>query len=388
MLLRGLWFFLAIMLLLPALVYADGKQASEKTKQLKLLQQRMAVVEKNLKQSQYTKSKQESGLRKVEKKLGASTKAIRVLSTKLKQTKKKITGLKQKQQRLRSEISTHKALLAEQLRSAYVMGRQQQVKMLLNQQQPERMSRVMKYYDYFNQARIDKVQLIETKVTELDSVEITLLKQNQQLQSLVSNKQLEKDKLVSAKAQRKKILAQVRKEIKSAGTELQRLKENETRLTALLSSIRQAINDIPILSQQNKPFPKLKGKLPWPIKGTLRKRFGSSKKTGRWDGVLIAAREGQAIRSISHGRVVYSDWLRGYGLLMIIDHGEGYMSLYAFNEGLYREVGDWVKAGETIASIGLSGGQQRAGLYFSIRKNGKPVNPIHWCRAVKKGRVG
>lgn len=388
MVLRGIWFFLAILLLLPVLTQAAIKQESEKTKQLKLLQQRMAIVEKNLKYSQHAKSKQESGLRKVEKKLGVSTKAIRVLSTKLKQTKKKITGLKKKQQQLRSEIAKHKALLAEQLRSAYVMGRQQQVKMLLNQQQPERMSRVMKYYDYFNQARIDKVQLIEAKVTELDTVETKLVKQNQQLQSLVSNKQLEKDKLVSAKAQRKKILAQVRKEIKSAGTELQRLKENEARLTALLSSIRQAINDIPILSQQNKPFPKLKGKLPWPTKGTLRKRFGSSKNTGRWDGVLIAAREGQAIRSISHGRVVYSDWLRGYGLLMIIDHGEGYMSLYAFNEGLYREVGDWVKAGETIASTGLSGGQQKAGLYFSIRKNGKPVNPIHWCRAVKKGRVG
>jgi septal ring factor EnvC (AmiA/AmiB activator) len=384
---QGKALFLAIMLL-PMLVYADVKQETEKAKQLKLLQQRMALVEKKIKHGQQTKSKEESALRTVEKKLGASAKAIRSLSTRLKRTEQEVTKLQQQQHQLRSDIGKQKELLAEQLRSAYAMGRQQQVKMLLNQQQPERMSRVMQYYDYFNQARIDKVEFIENKVKELDKVEIKLEEENKQLQALVNKKQLENEKLANAKAQRKKVLANIKKEIKSAGSELQQLKENEKRLTALLSSIRQAINDIPILSQENKPFPKLKGKLPWPTKGTLRKSFGSAKSSGRWDGVLIGAREGQPIRSISHGRVVYADWLRGYGLLIIVDHGEGYMSLYAFNQGLYREVGDWVNAGETIASTGLSGGQQSAGLYFSIRKNGKPVNPTRWCRAVKRGRVG
>ena len=128
--------------------------------------------------------------------------------------------------------------------------------------------------------------------------------------------------------------------------------------------------------------------MPWEIKGSLRNKFGSARQSGRYDGGGIGASEGTSIRSISHGRVVYADWLRGYGLLIIVDHGSNYLSLYAFNEGLYKDVGDWVDAGDIIGTVGVSGGQRKAGLYFSIRKNGKPVDPIHWCRATKKGRVG
>ena len=361
---------------------------SEKKQQLALLRARVQSVEKSIASTQQSKTKEEQALKQLDKKLSESSKKLRFLKAKLVNANKKIKELQAEQGALKQGIKEQKSLLAEQLKSAYLMGKQQRVKMLLNQQQPDRMSRVMQYYDYFNQARMDNVKVLETDIQQLLSVEEQLTSKRREFASFVAAKKAENKTLVVAKKQRKSILAQLSKKIKSSAEELAELKENEKRLTNLLASIRQAIIDIPVLAQKNKPFKSLKGKLSWPIKGHLRKRFGSARKSGRYDGVVINASEGTGIRSISHGRVVYADWLRGYGLLIIVDHGSNYMSLYAFNEGLYKEVGDWVETGETIAAVGVSGGQQKAGLYFSIRKNGKPVNPIHWCRAIRKGRVG
>ena len=352
------------------------------------MRERVQSVEKSIASTQQAKTKEERALRQLDKQLSESSKKLRFLETKLINANNKIKTLQTQQGVLKQGIKEQRSLLAEQLKSAYLMGKQQRVKMLLNQQQPDRMNRVMQYYDYFNQARMDNVKALEADIQQLLSVEEQISNKKRELAPFVAAKKAENETLVAAKKQRKSILTQLSKKIKSSAQKLAELKENEKRLTSLLSSIRQAINDIPVLAQKNKPFKSLKGKLSWPIKGQIRKRFGSARKSGRYDGVVINASEGARIRSISHGRVVYADWLRGYGLLIIVDHGSNYMSLYAFNEGLYKDVGDWVETGETIAAVGVSGGQQKAGLYFSIRQNGKPVNPIHWCRAVKKGRVG
>ncbi|MEO1889577.1 MAG: peptidoglycan DD-metalloendopeptidase family protein [Cycloclasticus sp.] len=375
-------------ILLLASTLAVGSPESDNKKQLDILRERMQRVEKTLSSTQLTQTKEEKQLKQLDKRLGESSKKLRFLNKKLTATKDKITVLQREQKTLKQGINKQKTLLAEQLRSAYLMGKQQRVKMLLNQQQPDRMSRVMQYYDYFNQARLESVKRLEADIQQLSSVEDKLVGEQRELASFVSAKQLENQNLLASKKQRQVVLLTLRQQIKTSSQQLAELKANEKRLTNLLASISQAINDIPVVDQQNKPFHRLKGKMHWPIKGKIRKRFGSAKKSGRYDGVVISASEGTSIRSISHGRVVYADWLRGYGLLIIVDHGSNYMSLYAFNEGLYKEVGDWVGAGETIATVGVSGGQRQAGLYFSIRKNGKPVNPIHWCRATKNGRVG
>lgn len=383
---RGRRILALILLLAPTLAVASPE--SDNKKQLDILRERMQRVEKVLSSTQLTQTKEEKQLKQLDKRLGESSKKLRFLNKKLTATKDKITGLQREQKMLKQGINKQKTLLAEQLRSAYLMGKQQRVKMLLNQQQPDRMSRVMQYYDYFNQARLDSVKRLESDIQQLSSAEDKLVGEQRELASFVSAKQLENQNLLASKKQRKFVLLTLRQQIKTSSQQLAELKANEKHLTNLLASISQAINDIPVVNQQNKPFHRLKGKMHWPIKGKIRKRFGSAKKSGRYDGVVISASEGTSIRSISHGRVVYADWLRGYGLLIIVDHGSNYMSLYAFNEGLYKEVGDWVGVGETIATVGVSGGQRQAGLYFSIRKNGKPVNPIHWCRATNNGRVG
>ena len=366
--------------------YSDEEQDSKK--KLALLRERMQLVQQTISQTQQAKSAEEKELSVLEKRLSTSVDNLRRLDQKVAETEQKTQGLQQQQKEVQRDIEGQKEVLADLLRSAYFMGKQQRVKMLLNQQQPDRMSRVMQYYDYFNKAKLGVVSALDKDLLELQQIERKLGQEHEKLLALAEAKRLEKQTLQKTKLQRASVLVELGKKIQSSSQELAALKQNEKRLTELLVSISQALNDIPLLVQQNKPFPSLKGKLSWPTKGQIVKKFGSAKKAGRYDGVLIAASEGAAIRSISHGQVVYADWLRGYGLLTIVDHGSNYLSLYAFNEGLYKEVGDWVSAGETIATVGISGGQQKAGLYFSIRKNGKAVNPAHWCRAVKNNRVG
>jgi len=373
-------------LLLPCLAFANAEVDNKK--QLSLLRERMQRVEKSLSVSQQSKTQEQKALRKIDKKLGQASKELRHLAQQLAKKTSAIKGLKKQRRSLQQAISEQKDILAEQLRSAYMMGKQQRVKMLLNQQQPDRMSRVLQYYDYFNQARIDSVKVLDKDIQQLKDVELNLQHEESELTVVVASQKAQRKRLETDKKQRKQLLLGLAKKIKSSAQALAELKANEKRLTNLLASIQQAINDIPVSRQQNKPFKSQKGRLHWPVKGRLWKRFGSARKSGRYDGVVISASEGSAIRSISHGRVVYADWLRGYGLLIIVDHGANYLSLYAFNESLYKDVGDWVNTGESIATVGLSGGQSKAGLYFSIRKKGKPVNPIHWCRTVRKGRVG
>jgi len=176
------------------------------------------------------------------------------------------------------------------------------------------------------------------------------------------------------------LLADLHRTISGQGQELERLRENEHRLESLLEELRA--QPAPDMTQEVIAFDELKGRLPWPARGSLASKFGTPRKSGalKWQGVIIAAAGGQDVTAISRGRVVYADWLRHFGLLLIIDHGNGYMSLYGHNQSLFKERGDWVEAGETIASVGDSGGHAETGLYFEIRRRGTPVNPVQWCR--------
>jgi septal ring factor EnvC (AmiA/AmiB activator) len=138
--------------------------------------------------------------------------------------------------------------------------------------------------------------------------------------------------------------------------------------------------DIPAEADGQQPFHSRKGKLRWPARGRLAQRFGAPRSGGlRWRGVMIEAQEGGEVRAVSQGRIAFSDWMRGFGLLLIIDHGDGYMSLYGHNQTLYKEVGEWVDTGEVVALLGASGGRTESGLYFEMRHKGRPINPVHWC---------
>ena len=189
--------------------------------------------------------------------------------------------------------------------------------------------------------------------------------------------------------QRRELVAKLTAELQDQGRQLARLQSDERELNALIKGLEQALADIPVEHPQQMQFAALRGRLPWPASGRIVSRFGTPRLGGLfWDGVMISAPEGREVRAVHHGRVAFADWLRGLGLLMIVDHGDGYMTLYGHNQSLFKEVGDWVEADEAIALVGSSGGRERAGVYFGVRFKGRPVDPAKWCRRMAGSKVG
>jgi septal ring factor EnvC (AmiA/AmiB activator) len=278
------------------------------------------------------------------------------------------------------------------------------------------------YYDYLNKARLIKLSSISGSIQQLDRLTKQQQEETENLENSLEQKKSEQIAVDGARKRRSELLAQLKNGYSSNEQQIIYLKESENKLKNLVSSLQRSTNDLSFEAEQTKKMPKtavdplqpsedmtdsvdsfsktsiaptnaregqavnfseLKGQLPWPVKGRLANKFGSSRTESSesiWDGVLIDASEGAEIHAITNGKVVYSDWLRGYGLLIIIDHGKDYMSLYAFNQSLYRQVGEWVGTGDVIASVGQSGGRSQSGLYFGIRSKGKSVDPLEWCR--------
>ena len=248
------------------------------------------------------------------------------------------------------------------------------------------MHRILTYYDFFNRERIKHIESGNRLIAEMQQTEIQIGEKKLALDQSYQEKNQQLEMMHQAKEARAQLVAKLETDIKGNTQSLQQLQEDAENLQKLLTEIQhqQQIQQ----RKREQKFTSLKGRLPWPASGYLSKFFGSPKIGGvSWDGVLITAPEGREVKAIHHGRVAYSDWLRGYGLLMIIDHGEGFMTLYGHNQSLFKEVDEWVDAGEAIALVGNSGGQKNPGLYFSIRKEGKPTDPRKWCNRTKGRKI-
>ena len=260
-------------------------------------------------------------------------------------------------------------------------GREPLVKMLLNQQQPDQMARLLRYQEYFQRARSERVSEIRQDLEELLEVSLAVEQSRRDLERRREAVNRQQQKLRGARDERQRALERLTARLGEREQELESLKEDEARLEQLLRDMDRALSDIPA-NPSGAPFGQLAGQLPWPISGDIKISFGSRREAGlRWNGVLIAADAGAPVRAIHPGRVVFSDWLRGYGLMTIVDHGNRYLSLYGHNQSLLRDVGDWVSTGDTLALAGDSGGQQTSGIYFELRHDGKPVDPGRWCNA-------
>ena len=373
------------------LVCISGQGFANKTTkkgELYEVQARIKAVQKTLGDLEVKKNSVAAQLRDSERLFGEISVILRSLERDMREQEKQLFEVRRRRDEGQESIRAQRTALIKQIRASHAMGRQEPVKLVLNQEDPAKITRLLTYYQYFNAARVAQLKSLETALNALQKSETELLQRSESLRRLRQGKEVELKSLAETRRVRKDLLAKLELEYKDRNSELKRLKANERQLRKLLRSIERAIGDVPFKLGQTKPFGKLRGKLDWPVKGRLLKRFGYRKIVGRWEGVLIGAKEGARVRAVSKGRVVYADWLRGYGLLLILDHGGGYMTLYAFNESLYKKVGDKVNAGDEISSVGRSGGRSRPGLYFEIRKKGKPVNPIKWCKKVRKGRVG
>lgn len=242
------------------------------------------------------------------------------------------------------------------------------------------MARNMRYHGYFLQARIKKIQDYQATIARVNQVEETL---QQTLADLRDQHRLlaqQQQLLTTQHQQRAQALQALRGQLKTKDSALKKLTRDQKALAAVVAATRAAMGRLPT-PKDYQQFSRTRGQLAWPIKGRIQNRFGSNRNGGlKWDGVMIAAASGTAVNAVHAGRVVYADWLSGYGLLVIVDHGGGYMSLYAHNAVLLREVGEWIRSGDTIARSGNTGTEQLPGLYFEIRYQGQPVDPAKWCR--------
>jgi len=278
----------------------------------------------------------------------------------------------------RQELDTEARHLAEQVRSAYVSGSEEKIKLLLNQRDPATLGRLMTYYAYLNDYRMRNIDTVTAHISELAVLHDQVAAEEARIADLARARYAELTELNAAQEHRGRLLASLNEKIAAEGREVDRLAAQEKDLSRLIAELTSILSDYPISSED--PFSEHKGRLTWPVAGTLIHDFGQPRVSDRlkWNGVVLRAPRGREVRAVYHGRVAFADWLAGLGLLVIVDHGEGYLTLYGYNETILKNAGDWVAPGDVIATVGDSGGQAQSGLYFEIRQGTKPVNPRLW----------
>jgi septal ring factor EnvC (AmiA/AmiB activator) len=424
--LRALAFLVLAALTLPAM--ADDRAQTQQ--QIEATRQDIAELKKVLTQLQEQRADVQKDLRGTETEMGKLEKQVDALQQQLKKTESELQRLETEKKKLQSSRTEQQKLIGIQARAAYQSGRQEYLKLLLNQQNPEQFARTLTYYDYLSQARLDQLKAFNETLRQLAGVEKDI--EMQQAQLLVQQSALgqQRDELEQVHKERQAALAKLNGDFKARDQKLQQRQQDQADLQKVLATIEETLarqareareaeeaRRKALLAQQeeerrqreaalaaNAPpppprkqvpevrvstgetfggaFASARGKLPWPVDGRLLARFGEAREDERtrWDGVMISAAAGSAVHAVHGGRVVFADWLRGAGLLVILDHGDGYLSLYGHNQTLLKNAGDVVKAGETISTVGTSGGQDTPALYFAIRQQGRATDPAQWCR--------
>lgn len=360
----------------------------EEAKALAGIRARIEKIKQRLDAMESQKTTLTAQLSNIEQRYGKMARALRRLEHQATEQAKRLAEVKRQRDRSAEAIRQHRNSLSGLVRAAHAMGRQERVKLILNQENPVQASRILAYYNYLNKAKIAQIRKVHKDLKSLELAEMEVQSESGRLEGLLERKKKEQEALEQVRESRIALVRQLDEKIEDRKNRLAILKEDELRLKGLVESIQEVLDDAPFKPGPAKPFKQARGQLPWPVGGVIKERFGEQRAASRSDGVLIAANEGADVHAVSRGRIAYADWFRGYGLLIIIDHGDGYMTLYAFNQSLYKYVDDWVEAGEVIAGVGFSGGRVDPGLYFEIRKHGKPEDPVTWCRKERNGRVG
>jgi septal ring factor EnvC (AmiA/AmiB activator) len=372
-----------ILLLVIALAYIPPGAAEDiavQTEKLQQLQKHIQGIKTELESMQGQRNTMQAKLEKTEKNIGRATAELHRLDTDADSAIQKVQALNKDRITERHALASLRQILARDLQSAYTAGRQQRIKLLLNQQDPALVGRMMSYHGYFTRARATRMQELQATLARIDGIEAALVGQQAEIQQLRLQQQEESARLKAEQGDRQKILAQLQRDLRVKKTELSTLQQDELRLQALVQALQKALREISPPSGEFTSLRQFKGKLRWPVAGRMTRRYGSKQASGgvASRGVLISVRAGADVHAIAAGRIVFADWLRGFGLLLIIDHGHGYMSLYGQNRSLYKDIGVWVKRNEVVAAAGSSGGQDQDGLYLELRKNGRPFNPTAW----------
>lgn len=356
-------------------------------KDLSAIQSQIQTIQQDIKQQQASRDQAQQTLQQTETQLGELTKLQQHTAAQQKQQKATLKTLNQKQAEYEKNLEVQQTELAHQIRLAYMLGQQEFIKLLLSQENPSQTSRNLMYYQYLTRAQLATIEQSTVALQQVIDNKQAIEQHTAQLLALQNQQQQQLQAIKIKHSEREASLKQLNGMLSNKSQQLQKLLADKA---ALERAIKQAAQTAaasqsvggPIVWPSGGSFAKAQGKLSWPTRGTVTAGFNSPIEGSeiKLAGVLIAAPEGQSVYAIAPGRVVFADWMSGYGLLMIVDHGQGYMTLYGRNGALYKQVGDTVIPGERIATVGKTGGYAQPSLYFAIRQQAEPLNPALWCR--------
>ncbi|MEH6563785.1 MAG: peptidoglycan DD-metalloendopeptidase family protein [Halopseudomonas sp.] len=349
----------------------------------------------------------ESELKESETDIGRLKRESNELEQQIRDGETRLLDLREQARALQASLAAQQEQIAQQVRAAYMAGQQGYLKVLLNQDDPGRMARMMRYYEYVGQARVQEINHFNDTLDQIQQASAEIVREQAALQSAREDLAARESALQAQQTKRTQLLASLQGQSRTEAQKLAARESERAALNKLIKQLDEAITSLPtptaprVPSQgqsQNQgqasipapaswpagsqPFAQARGKMPLPVGGRIVSRYGSQRGGDarlKWDGLLISAPVGSQVSAIHGGRVVFADWLRGSGLLLILDHGNGYLSLYGHNQTLLRDVGAWVKPGEPVATVGNSGGLSEPSLYFAIRHKGRALDPLAWC---------
>ncbi len=366
-------------ILLASLLVAGAAHAS-KQDDLAKLHKRIAALQQDFEKTNDSKSEAADGLRESERAISDSNRTLHELSLQQQTANRELAQLQQRAAAMDREMQGQQAMLGRLLYQQYLDGGEQEyLKLLLNNDDPNQVARELRYYEYIARNRASTLKSLRSGLLKLQAVTDLSRQKSEEIAALRAEEQTQKKHLEQDKRARQQMLSKIALQLKQQRRELGRLQHNESRLSQLVDKLA---NILPDGGMNQSPFKSLKGRLALPVKGQLSHQFGARRpESGMlWTGWFLRTPASQPVKAVAGGSVVYADWLRGYGNLLIIDHGNGYMSLYGNNETLYKQVGDSLHGGDTIAAVGSSGGNEDSGLYFELRFEGKPFDPKPWMK--------
>ena len=378
-------------------LWAAAPSPSAAKEELQQLRSRIDALKQELANAEESKSEAADALKTSERAISDANRKLAELQAQASDGNQALAELRLQSEHSAESVRRQQALQAEWLRQRYVSGVPEPLKLLLSGENPARIGRELHYYDHVLRARREHIARLKADLAQLHELEAETQQKMAELNAIAAEQAAQKRRLEQEKQARTRLLTKISRDIQRQRREIGTLKRDENRLTRLIERLSRIIartprakpaptaprlrNDrVPAKMTEAGSFGELKGKLALPVRGELINRYGSPRSDGGlvWKGLFIAARAGEEVRAVAPGRIVFADWLRGFGNLLIVDHGDGYMSLYGYNETLYKQVGQTIAGGEVVAAVGNSGGSGDSGLYFEMRHQGKPFDPLTW----------
>jgi septal ring factor EnvC (AmiA/AmiB activator) len=395
--------------LLVALAFIGQPAWPDSKTELQSLRERLQKLQQEYERTRESSAEAADALKQSERAISEAGRKLHQLEGEQREVQAGLKTATNEAEQTRAAIQQRQARLSEMFRQAYMRGGGDGLKLLLNGQNPSQAARDLHYLSYLSRAQTQLIGELRQGLARLDELKQSAAEKDRALAEIRQARLQERENLLKEKQARQKVLNKLASQIKKQRKEIATLKRNEQRLSDLVTRLAKlaarhkqtakpastagkrgatgskaiAVNtQVPEPGNDGTPFSRLKGLLRLPVRGELMNRYGTPREGGglSWKGLFIRAPEGAEVRAVAQGTVAFADWLRGFGNLVIVDHGEGYMSLYSNNESLYKQAGDRVKTGEAIASVGNSGGQESAGVYFELRHQSRPINPMAWIK--------